>query len=127
MKSSDSNMYFFSQRRISTAANLIIATMLTFLFVAPISLLYYLSSNTVGLRRAVASIGVLVSFTLVFTALTSAFTRAKRHEVTAASAAYVRHCAHHERSEWLTFDTGIVPFWLSSSAMCRESLGRPLR
>jgi cbb3-type cytochrome oxidase subunit 3 len=82
-------IFYFSQKRISAAANLVIAVMLTFLFVAPISLLYLLSSNTSGLRRAVASIGVLMSFTLVFTALTSAFTRAKRHEVTAASAAYV--------------------------------------
>lgn len=87
MKTSESHIMFFNQGRIGAAANLIIAMMLTLLFVAPISLLYYLSSNTSGVRRAVASIGVLTSFTLLFTALTSAFTRAKRHEVTAASAA----------------------------------------
>lgn len=84
---SDKLIVFFSPDRIAVAANLIIAMMLTLLFVAPISLLYYLSTSTSGLRRAVASIGVLMFFTLVFTALTSIFTRAKRHEVTGAAAA----------------------------------------
>jgi hypothetical protein len=87
VKASGTGIVFYSQERLGAVANPIIAMVLTFLFVAPISLLYYLSSNTAGLRRAVASIGVLMSFTLIFTALISAFTRAKRHEVTAASAA----------------------------------------
>lgn len=94
---------FFSQDKIGVVTNLIIATMLTLLFVAPISVLYYLSSNTSGLRRALASVGVLMSFTLLFTALTSTFTRAKRHEVTAASAAYVLQLAFDIAS-----DTNII-------------------
>lgn len=87
MKANERLVYYYSADRIGVVANLIIAVVLTLLFVVPISLLYYVSSSSTGLRRAAASIGVLMSFTLLFTALVSAFTRAKRHEVTAASAA----------------------------------------
>jgi formate-dependent nitrite reductase membrane component NrfD len=88
-RSSQTGFVYYSITRIDAAANLIIATILTLLFVAPISLLYYISTSTSGVRRAVASIGVLMFFTLVFTVLTTVFTRAKRHEVTGAAAAYV--------------------------------------
>jgi ABC-type transport system involved in cytochrome bd biosynthesis fused ATPase/permease subunit len=92
LRYSQRHVVSYSITRIDAAANLIIATMLTLLFVAPISLLYYISTSTSGVRRAVASIGVLMFFTLVFTVLTTVFTRAKRHEVTGAAAAYVYSC-----------------------------------
>ena len=60
--------------------------MILILFIVPIYILYHLVSH--GTERAAAfSIGVLVAFTLAFSAVLSLFTRAKRHEILAAAAA----------------------------------------
>ena len=49
MKANESNVYYYDPDRIGIVANLIIAIVLTLLFVVPISLLYYVSSNCTGL------------------------------------------------------------------------------
>lgn len=55
----------------------------------PIYVLYHLVSD-VGTNRAYAiCIGILLIFTLTFSAMLSLFTRAKRHEIFGAAAAYV--------------------------------------
>jgi len=62
--------------------------MVLVLLIVPIYLLYHLI-NDVGDGRAYAiCMGVLVVSTLAFSAVLCLFTRAKRHEILAAAAAY---------------------------------------
>jgi hypothetical protein len=71
---------------------LIIMLMILVLLVLPIYVLYELSDEgstekKPGSRRDFECIGVLLVFTLAFSACIRLFTRARRHEVLAASAA----------------------------------------
>lgn len=62
--------------------------MILVLLIVPIYTLYHLIKD-VGTNRAYAlCMGVLVVATLAFSAVLSLFTKAKRHEILAAAAAY---------------------------------------
>ena len=62
--------------------------MILILLIVPIYVLYHMI-NDVGTGKAYAiCIGVLLVFTLAFSAVLSLFTRARRHEILAAAAAY---------------------------------------
>lgn len=65
---------------------LIITLIILLLLVVPIWLLYHLSVTLDTNRSNVVCIGVLLVATLIFSAVLSLFTKAKRHEVLAASA-----------------------------------------
>ncbi|KAF2231422.1 hypothetical protein EV356DRAFT_293280 [Viridothelium virens] len=79
---------YYSRGRINRAASGIIIFTILALLVIPIYILYYLVAD-VGTSRAYAiCIGVLLVSTLAFSAVISLFTRARRHEILAAAAAY---------------------------------------
>jgi hypothetical protein len=64
--------------------------MILLLLVIPIYILYHVTARHVdtGSENAVC-IGILLVFTLLFSTVISLFTRARRHEILAASAALV--------------------------------------
>lgn len=65
--------------------------MILFLLIIPIYVLWHLAGalqNGDSADSAV-TIGVLLIFTLIFSAVLSLFTRARRHEILGAAAAYV--------------------------------------
>lgn len=80
---------YYTQERINLLASFIITMMIVAMLILPIYLLYTLVSKTGGDldRQSTAScIGILLVFTLLFSAILSLFTRAKRHEILAAAA-----------------------------------------
>lgn len=84
------NEVFYTRERIDLLASLVITLGIVALLIVPIYLLYNLVSHTNGTldRSATAvCIGVLLVFTLLFSAVLSLFTRAKRHEILGAAAA----------------------------------------
>lgn len=84
---------YYSRNRIEKCAVAVITAMILALLVIPIYVLYQLvSTNLVdgaldGHTNAIC-IGVLLVFTLAFSAMMSMMTRAKRHEILGAAAAY---------------------------------------
>lgn len=64
---------------------MIIMTIILILLIVPIWLLYRFSI-TGSLATSPDSIAVILVFTLLFSVVLSAFTKAKRHEILAASA-----------------------------------------
>lgn len=86
-KTSDENVYYFSPSRVSKLVNLMITGVIFILLAAPVLSMYRLSHMN-STRLMFAAIGVLMIFTLIFAAAMSLLTKAKRHELFAASAAY---------------------------------------
>ncbi|KAF2849077.1 hypothetical protein T440DRAFT_452894 [Plenodomus tracheiphilus IPT5] len=86
-KSTDPKTYYFSPSRVSKLVNLIITLVIFCLLAAPVLSMYHLS--TLATHEAIfAAIGMLMVFTLLFAAAMAALTKARRHELFAASAAY---------------------------------------
>ncbi|KAJ9621546.1 hypothetical protein H2203_007033 [Taxawa tesnikishii (nom. ined.)] len=91
-KSAGANEVYYTRSRIELCATLIITIGILVLLILPIYLLYHLVNGTVngvmtGQENAVC-IGILLVFTLLFSAVLSLFTRARRHEILGAAAAY---------------------------------------
>jgi hypothetical protein len=80
-------MYYFSPSRVAKLVNLIITTVIFLLLAAPVLSMYRLSTLKTN-ECMFAAIGVLMVFTLLFAAAMSLLTKARRHELFAASAAY---------------------------------------
>lgn len=86
-KTSDEFIYYYSSSRIEKLVGLIITLVIFILLVLPVVAMYKLTC--VGNRNSTFdAVGVLVVFTLLFSAAMSLLTKAKRHELFAASAAY---------------------------------------
>ncbi|KAI4623087.1 hypothetical protein J4E83_004477 [Alternaria metachromatica] len=86
-KTDDKCLYYYSQSRIEKLVGLIITLIIFILLVLPVVAMYKLTS--VGDRNSTFdAVGILVVFTLLFSAAMSLLTKAKRHELFAASAAY---------------------------------------
>jgi hypothetical protein len=79
---------YFTRRRINRLAAAIITLMLLVLLIVPVVVLYQLVDSMGSRRTDSLCIGTLLVFTLAFSAVLSLFTRARRHEILAASAAY---------------------------------------
>jgi len=79
---------YFTRSRIDGLAISIIMIMILFLLIVPVYLLYHLVSTLGTSRTAATCMGVLLVATLAFSAIISIFTRAKRHEILGAAAAY---------------------------------------
>jgi hypothetical protein len=79
-------VYYYSSSKVSGISNLLITGVFCLLLVAPMLSMYRLST----VRRVDSShvITVVIAFMLPFAAALSLLTRARRHEVFAASAAY---------------------------------------
>jgi len=87
MKSNGPEVYY-TRERIEAFVVLIITSMIVALLIIPIYLLYRLTRGVETTRITAICIGVLLIFTLLFSAGIALFTRAKRHEILAAAAAY---------------------------------------
>ncbi|KAI4697216.1 uncharacterized protein J4E84_000343 [Alternaria hordeiaustralica] len=86
-KTNDEHVHYYSQSRIEKLVGLIITLIIFILLVLPVVAMYKLTS--VGDRNSTFdAVGILVVFTLLFSAAMSLLTKAKRHELFAASAAY---------------------------------------
>jgi len=93
MKASSKDQVYYTRGRIDICASFIIILVIAALLVIPIYLLYRLvsvssdSNRVLGKDGTATCIGVLLVFTLLFSAVLSVFTRAKRHEILGAAAA----------------------------------------
>jgi len=79
---------YYTRERIERLVVAIIVAMILALLIVPIYLLYHLVDGTQTQRTNAICIGILLIFTLLFSACLSLFTKAKRHEILAAAAAY---------------------------------------
>lgn len=80
--------FYYTPSRIAKLANAILTLLVMVLLVLPIYILYHMVHD-VGTRKAyIICIGCLLVFTLAFSSVLSIFTKAKRHEILAAAAAY---------------------------------------
>ncbi|PSN69310.1 hypothetical protein BS50DRAFT_490981, partial [Corynespora cassiicola Philippines] len=78
---------YYSTSRIERLVGLIITLVIFILLILPVVAMYKLTS--IGDRNSTFdAVGILVVFTLLFSAAMSLVTKAKRHELFAASAAY---------------------------------------
>lgn len=81
------HIVYFTKNRVDCFVTLIITAMILILLIVPIYLLWNLSEEMQTVHTNAIIIGVLLSFTLVFSAVLSFFTKAKRHEILGAAAA----------------------------------------
>lgn len=88
LKTDNQKIHYFSRTRINFFVTLIITILILVLLVVPIGVLFYLSLNEASGAGEFVIIGVLMICTLVFSCVLSLFTKAKRHELLAASAGY---------------------------------------
>ncbi|KAJ8114951.1 hypothetical protein OPT61_g3286 [Boeremia exigua] len=86
-KSDDPILTYYSPSRIEKLVGIFITLIIFVLLILPVIAMYKLTS--VGNRNStIDAVGLLVVFTLLFSAAMSLLTKAKRHELFAASAAY---------------------------------------
>lgn len=83
-KTTNKYINFYSSSRIDTLVGVLITVIIFVLLVLPVTTMYRLDS----FKSTFDAIGVLIIFTLLFSAAMSLLTRAARHELFAASAAY---------------------------------------
>lgn len=79
---------YYTKARIEVLVNLILLLIILVLLIVPTYLLYHIVETSGGGRADGACMCVLLVATLAFSAVLAAFTRAKRHEILAAAAAY---------------------------------------
>jgi len=87
-KTNDKNVYYYSSSRVEAFVGLIITSIIFVLLVLPVVAMYKLTSLPNNSHGTFSAIGVLVVFTLLFSAAMSLLTKARRHELFAAAAAY---------------------------------------
>lgn len=85
-KTEDKDINYYTRERINAFVTLIITSIILLLLVVPIWLLYHLSVTENIDKSNIICIGVLLVSTLTFSAVLSLFTKARRHEILAASA-----------------------------------------
>jgi hypothetical protein len=79
---------WFTRSRIDGLVVVIITLFILILLIVPIFVLYHLVDSVGTSKTDSICIGILLVFTLAFSAVLSLFTRAKRHEILGAAAAY---------------------------------------
>ncbi|KAF3005025.1 hypothetical protein E8E13_009013 [Curvularia kusanoi] len=95
-KTENTNISLYSATRIDKMVNIFITFVIFILLVIPIVTMYHLTSSidlngndaAATSRNTFNAVGVLIVFTLLFSAAMSVLTKAARHEMFAASAAY---------------------------------------
>lgn len=86
-KSDDPLMRYYDPARVEKLVGVFITLIIFVLLIMPVVAMYKLTS--IGNRNStIDAVGLLVVFTLLFSAAMSLLTKAKRHELFAASAAY---------------------------------------
>ncbi|KAH9219762.1 hypothetical protein DL95DRAFT_291332, partial [Leptodontidium sp. 2 PMI_412] len=83
-----SGIILYSRRRIDCVVSLIITTMILIFLIVPVYILWNLTRVINSGKTISIIIAVLLVSTLIFSAQLTLFTRAKRHEILAAAAAY---------------------------------------
>ena len=81
-------MHYISRSRVEFFVGLIITSLIFVLLVVPVVVMYKMTSVSRSQDSVFTAIGVLIIFTLLFSAAMGLLTVAKRHEIFAASAAY---------------------------------------
>jgi predicted nucleic acid-binding Zn ribbon protein len=84
-RADDTVIHYYDRTRISNCVTMLMTFLILILLVVPVWLLYKMSVGGKIATNA-GSIGVVLAFTLIVAAVLSAFTKAKRHEILAASA-----------------------------------------
>lgn len=84
----DKHEIYYTRSRIEKLINGILTVIILFLLILPIYLLYHMIHDVGGRSAYMTCIGTLLIFTLAFSSVLSLFTKAKRHEILAAAAAY---------------------------------------
>ncbi|KAJ9603890.1 hypothetical protein H2200_011412 [Cladophialophora chaetospira] len=88
MAGCDDEIAYYTRERISYVVNTIMILVILVLLVVPVYILFHVTDNEADSPRTEGiCVGVLLISTLAFSAAVSLFSRAKRHEVLAASAA----------------------------------------
>lgn len=105
-KTSDSDISYYSSSRVDKLVNILITFIIFCLLVVPVITMYQLTNTAahietdpsgktstqsqvdINKRDTFNAVGVLIVFTLLFSAAMSLLTKAARHELFAASAAY---------------------------------------
>jgi hypothetical protein len=80
--------FYYTPSRIAKLADCILVLLVLILLVLPIYLLYHMVYDIGSHDAYLACIGLLLVFTLAFSSILSLFTKARRHEILAAAAAY---------------------------------------
>ncbi|KAL3420457.1 hypothetical protein PVAG01_08956 [Phlyctema vagabunda] len=86
-KTTDPNLHYYSKSRKTMFITTILILVLLCLLILPVFILYRLTSQHSLDVTYTVDIGVLLVFTLAFSAILSLFTQAKRHEIFGAAAA----------------------------------------
>ena len=109
-KTNDESIRYFDRSRISICITMIVTMMLLALLIIPIWILYKFSVS--GLISEIHdTIAVIFVSTLIFSAALTTFTKAKRHEIVAASAGYVPQSQQSMQD--------IISLWTNRIADCR--------
>ncbi|KAL9038912.1 MAG: hypothetical protein Q9180_002845 [Flavoplaca navasiana] len=88
LKSSSPHIQYYTKSRVDRLVTLIISGIMLILLVVPTYALYRVTNIKGSSTTNATCIGILLVATLVFSAVLSLFTKAKRHEILGASAAY---------------------------------------
>lgn len=84
-KTIDANIHYYDRKRIAACVTMIVTLLILVLLIVPIWLLYKLSVAGI-IATSPDTIAIVLLFTLIVSAILSAFTKAKRQEILAASA-----------------------------------------
>ena len=84
-KTYDPDVHYYDRHRIRLCVTMIITFMILVVLMVPIYLLYRLAVQG-AISTSPKTIGVIFVATLAFSAIISAFTKARRHELLAAAA-----------------------------------------
>ncbi|MCJ1379749.1 hypothetical protein MMC17_002852 [Xylographa soralifera] len=87
-KTLDRNVHYYTRSRVNRLIGLVITSIIFVLLVLPVIAMYKLTAVGAKPQSTFNAVGVLVVFTLLFSAAMSLLTKAQRHELFAASAAY---------------------------------------
>ncbi|KAM3066685.1 hypothetical protein ACMFMG_002395 [Clarireedia jacksonii] len=87
-KTTDPNLHYYSKPRKDVFVTSLLVLILLLLLILPVFILYRLTAHHNLDITYTVSIGVLLVFTLIFSAVLSLFTQARRHEIFGAAAGY---------------------------------------
>ncbi|KAL8775027.1 MAG: hypothetical protein Q9209_000506 [Squamulea sp. 1 TL-2023] len=88
LKSDNPHIQYYTKQRVDRLVTLIISGIMLILLVVPTYALYRVTNMKEASATNATCIGILLVATLIFSAVLSLFTKAKRHEILGASAAY---------------------------------------
>ncbi|KAG7006561.1 hypothetical protein G7Y79_00014g037360 [Physcia stellaris] len=84
-RTDDEAIHYYDRRRVSKCVTMLLTAFILLLLMVPIGLLFHTAVQH-NISRTTDTVVLILAFTLIFSAALSAFTKAKRHEIVAASA-----------------------------------------